>query len=54
LLRGPPIEREGDLEEEEIFKELMQCPEHSNAYIKTYARKKVQASTKEESNITNH
>jgi hypothetical protein len=35
LLRGPLIEREGDLEEEEeIFEELMQCPGLSNAYIK--------------------
>jgi hypothetical protein len=32
----------------------MQCPEQSNAYIKTYARKRVQASTKEEGNFTNH
>jgi hypothetical protein len=38
LLRGPPIEREGDLEEE-IFEELMQCLGLSNAYIKTYTRK---------------
>jgi len=39
LLRGPPIEREGDLEEEEIFEELMQRPGLSSAYIKTYTRK---------------
>jgi hypothetical protein len=32
----PPIEREGDLEEDEISEELMHCPELSNAYIKSY------------------
>jgi hypothetical protein len=36
---GPSVEREGDLEEEEIFAELMQCPGLSNTYIKTYTRK---------------
>jgi hypothetical protein len=30
---------EGDLEEEEIFEELMQRPGLSNAYIKAYTRK---------------
>jgi hypothetical protein len=43
-----PIERERDLEEDEIFEELMQCSGIINAYIKPYTRKKVQASTKEE------
>jgi hypothetical protein len=32
----------------------MQCPGLINAYIKPYTRKKAQASTKEESNVTNN
>jgi hypothetical protein len=54
LLRRPPIEREGDLEDDEIFEELMQCPGIINACIKPCTRKKVQASTKEEGNVTDH
>jgi hypothetical protein len=42
------------LEKDEMFEELMQCPGLSNAYIKLYTGKKVQASTEEEGNVTNN